>query len=66
MSDLPRWLALGASPTFAAMALWTAAVEGERADMICSAAGSPASGMVLMYLLMATFHAAPWLKLGTR
>ena len=44
MRDLPRWLGLAATPTFAAMALWTGLVEGERADMICSAAGSPASG----------------------
>lgn len=68
MSDLPRWLALAASPTFAAMALWTGFVESDRADMICSVggAGSPVSGMVLMYLLMAAFHSAPWLKFRIR
>ena len=67
MSDLPRWLALAASPTFVAMALWTGFVEGDRADMICSAArpDTPLSGMVLMYLLMATFHLGPWLRRGS-
>lgn len=65
---MSRWLALAATPTFAAMALWTGFVESDRADMICSVApaGSPLSGMVLMYLLMAAFHSAPWLRLASR
>lgn len=54
-------LALAASPTFAAMALLTAAF-GDPAEMLC-AASSPLSGMVTMYLLMSAFHARPWLEL---
>jgi len=58
------WLGLAAAPTFAVMAL-LACVPGGDADMMCSAAHgvSPLSGMVPMYLLMSTFHSAPWLKL---
>ena len=58
------WLSLAAAPTFAIMALLTAATGG--ADMmICSSvlSVSPLSGMALMYLLMSAFHLAPWLKL---
>ena len=57
-------LVLAASPTFAIMALLTAVLDGDPAQMFCSAAhGSPLSGMVTMYLLMSAFHIAPWLKL---
>jgi hypothetical protein len=61
------WLGLAAAPTFAVMALLTC-VPGADADMMCSAAhgASPLSGMVLMYVLMSTFHLAPWLKLIAR
>jgi hypothetical protein len=55
-------LSLAAAPTFATMALSTACLGGG-ADPLCSAHGSPMSGMVPMYLLMTTFHAGPWLKL---
>jgi hypothetical protein len=60
------WLALAAAPTFATMALLTAASGGS--DMICAVAqdASPFGGMVWMYLLMSAFHSAPWLKLATR
>jgi hypothetical protein len=59
------WLSLAAAPTFAMMALISAALAGGRQDMLCSAAhdASPLSGMVPMYLLMSAFHSPPWLKL---
>ena len=57
-------LSLAASPTFALMALLTVCFGDGRADLLCSAVGaSPLGGMVPMYLLMAVFHAAPWLRL---
>ncbi|MBR0713696.1 hypothetical protein JQ632_07020 [Bradyrhizobium liaoningense] len=61
--DAAHWLRLAAAPTFAIMALLTAAFGGS-ADALCSATGaSLLGGMVPMYLLMTAFHAAPWLKL---
>lgn len=59
-------LCLAAAPTFAMMALLTAAYGGQ--DMMCmSGPGAPMlSGMVPMYLLMAAFHLAPWLRLLAR
>jgi len=59
------WLRLAAAPTFAIMALLTAAHSGGQPDILCSAAAhtSPLSGMTQMYLLMSAFHLAPWLKL---
>lgn len=63
---LSDWLCLAAAPTFAMMALLTAAYGGQ--DMMCmSGPGAPVlSGMVPMYLLMAAFHLAPWLRLVSR
>lgn len=59
-----RWLGLAATPTFAIMALLTAALGGDPADVLCSAGhGSLLGGMVPMYLLMSAFHSAAWLRL---
>jgi len=58
------WLALAASPVFAAMALVSAVLDGGPAAMICSSGHmSPISGMAAMYLLMSVFHVTPWLRL---
>ncbi len=60
-----EWLGLAAAPTFAIMALVTAALGSGAPDILCSAMhhASPLGGMVPMYLLMSAFHSAPWLKL---
>ena len=61
---LARWLALAATPTFAIMAVLTAMIGGDPADMLCAAGhGSLLGGMVPMYLLMSAFHSAAWLRL---
>jgi hypothetical protein len=60
-----RLLALAAAPTFAIMALLTAAFDVGPPDILCSATqrASPLNGMVAMYVLMGAFHSAPWLRL---
>lgn len=61
---LARWLTLAATPTFAMMAVLTAVVGRDAADMLCGAGhGSLLGGMGPMYLLMSAFHSAAWLRL---
>jgi hypothetical protein len=63
--NMPHWLSLAATPTFAVMALLTAFHVDGMPDMLCSTmpGASPLTGMVPMYLLMSVFHSAPWLRL---
>ena len=63
---LADWLCLAAAPTFAVMALLTVAYGDH--DMMCmpGSGASLLSGMAPMYLLMAAFHLAPWLRLVAR
>jgi hypothetical protein len=60
-----EWLCLAAAPTFAVMALLTGVQSSGQPDIFCSAMHDASSlgGMVPMYVLMAAFHLAPWLKL---
>lgn len=55
------WLALAASPVFAAMA-WAAAADPGPA-LLCAAGRLPIHGMPAMYLLMSLFHLPSWLRL---
>lgn len=61
--DATDLLGLAAAPTFAALALLTAA-HGGPADPLCTAAPAalPLPGMAMMYALMAFFHSTPWLR----
>lgn len=63
---LADWLCLAAAPTFAIMALLTAAYGGPDTMCMSGPGASMLSGMVPMYLLMAAFHLAPWLRLAAR
>jgi hypothetical protein len=56
-------LSLAAAPAFATIALVTAWLDrGQFAPLCASGGGFASHGMVIMYLLMSTFHAAAWLK----
>jgi hypothetical protein len=61
-----RWLPLAAAPAFTAMALLTVAFDSGQPNLFCSAGHFMPGGMAPMYLLMAAFHSAPWLKLISR
>ncbi len=59
-----EWLSLAAAPTFALMALLSAAAGPGPADVLCAGDAHPLTGMVAMYLLMSAFHLTAWLKLA--
>ena len=58
----PNWLALAASPSFAVMAVISAAQGTSPDAMLCGAlqGALPMTGMTAMYVMMSVFHAAPW------
>lgn len=58
------WLAFAAAPTFALMALLTAATGSTDVMCMTTPDAFPIGGMVPMYLLMGGFHLAPWLRLA--
>ena len=61
------FLHLAASPTFVLMALSTFVLDSGGQGALCAAVGGAGfNGMVPMYLLMAVFHLAPWLKFLSR
>ena len=61
-------LHLAATPTFALMAWLGGAAGADSMTMLCPVAHamSPLGGMTAMYLLMAAFHASPWVRLASR
>ena len=61
--SMADWLGLAATPTFALMALLTAA--NASTDMACASMPGTFTldGMVTMYLIMGAFHLPPWLRL---
>ncbi|WP_371135808.1 hypothetical protein [Reyranella sp.] len=65
---MSSFLSLAAAPTFAIMALLSATPGGGPLEALCSGGheASPLTGMAAMYVLMSTFHSAPWLKLISR
>lgn len=67
-AGLADWLGLAAAPCFAMMALVTEMSADDQPNLLCLSAQGvlPLNGMVLMYLLMATFHLSPWLRLIAR
>jgi hypothetical protein len=64
LSAIAHGLSLAAAPVFSGMALLTATWDSD-VGMLCSvtSSGTAVNGMVVMYLLMALFHASPWLSL---
>jgi hypothetical protein len=67
MTGADRVLSFAAAPVFAIMAILTGIPLWGMPAMVCSTTHdpSPFNGMVLMYLLMGTFHLGPWLRLIT-
>jgi hypothetical protein len=63
--DGAGWLCLAATPTFVTMAVLAAVGGADPQNVLCAAAqdASPLTSMGAMYVLMAAFQAAPWLKL---
>ncbi|WP_191488483.1 hypothetical protein [Pseudomonas sp. FEN] len=61
--NIADWLCLAAAPTFASMAVLTAA--NTDLDMACASMQGPwpLNSMVTMYLIMAAVHLSPWLRL---
>ncbi|WP_201863432.1 hypothetical protein [Microvirga soli] len=68
MPETAERLNLDAAPTFAAMALVSGVAASGPTDALSGpGSGCPLDAMVVMYLLMCTFHVTPWLKrLGGR
>ncbi|WP_313530440.1 hypothetical protein [Shinella sp.] len=65
-SDGFHWLGLAAAPTFTFMAM-VSLFDGSQASICGSGPDpSPLGSMTTMYLLMALFHLAPWLKFARR
>ncbi|OCP02775.1 hypothetical protein BC374_12610 [Ensifer sp. LC13] len=57
-------LTLAAAPTLTLMALLTSAQGSGPGQIVCAEGAQAAlGGMTSMYLLMAAFHLAPWLRL---
>lgn len=59
-------LHLAATPIFALMALLTAISGSGPMTCMGMTESSPLGSMGFMYLLMAVFHVAPWVRLASR
>lgn len=64
---LAGWLALAATPTFAALGVFTVMAGPGPMQAMCAPPGmSGLGGMAPMYALMSLFHLGPWLSLLAR
>jgi hypothetical protein len=64
---MAKWLRFAAAPTFMIMTLLPVVLDSGPPNAICLATGHARfGGMATMYLLMAVFHSAPWLRLICR